>query len=131
MREHILELLKRRTATIDDPIFGVIHVRELDTQERFDAIRLANRGTPDEPNYDDRRYFAFIVHRTLTDEHGALLFGADTLDALADMKSDRLSALAQHGIRLSEAAPGDMKSGGDSADGGQPDADGGAESTNG
>lgn len=121
MRDHFFSLLQRRTTTVDDPIFGTTHVQELDAHERFEALRFANVGTEEEPRYDDVRWWAFIVSRTILEADGTRMFTDADLPRLVNMRSDRVSALAQYGIRLSEAAPGDMKSGDPASDGGQLD----------
>lgn len=126
MRDHFFSLLQRRTTTVDDPIFGTTHVQELDAQERIDALRFANVGTDDEPRYDDRRWFAYIVSRTILETDGARMFSDADLPRLCDMRSDRLATLAQYGTRLSEAAPGAMKSGDPAPDDRQLDTQSGA-----
>jgi hypothetical protein len=130
-RSEYLERIRLLEKTETVAPWGLVHIRELDADQRVEAARQEDEARGDSAYNAATRaaLWAFVITRGLLDEpKGRPLFSDADILELRKRRPSALEALGKTIWDLSEVGPDSLKSGDPAPDAGQLDAEGGAPS---
>lgn len=93
---------------------GTVRIRELSARQLADSRQTARR---EDGSFDTPLWYAMVIAQSVIDASGSPILTPADVARLAEGREGALQALAGAIATLSEARPGDLKSGGAPADG--------------